>query len=143
SFQWQKNGVNLNDAGNVSGAKTATLTLSNVLKGDEGNYRVAITNTDGLTVSDEAPFAVIDPVIVAQPTNSYAVAGSNATFAVVGAGTGLEYQWQLNTTNLAGATRTSLVVSNVSWLDDGGVYRVLISNSFGSMLSSNATLSLD
>jgi hypothetical protein len=143
SYQWQKGGVNLTNGGNVSGAATTTLTISNVRKDDEGVYRVAVGNAAGLTLGDEALLSILDPVILTQPTNQYAVAGSNAEFAVVGAGTALEYQWQLDTTNLADATNASLVISNVSRFEDGGVYRVIVSNCFGSVVSSDATLSLD
>jgi hypothetical protein len=143
SFQWQKDGVALTDGGNVSGTKSATLTVSNLLKADEGVYRFVVTNAAGFAVSDEARLIVIDPVIVIQPEDCIGIPEFSATFAVVGAGTALQYQWQRNSTNLAGATHASLVVSNLSGLDDGGIYRVVVSNAFGSVISSNATLSLD
>ena len=43
SYQWQKNGQPLNDAGTVSGSATATLSLAGVSVADEGVYTVAVT----------------------------------------------------------------------------------------------------
>src|SRR5207237_85960 len=38
SYQWQKNGVNLTDGGNVSGSTTASLTLMPVSHSDAASY---------------------------------------------------------------------------------------------------------
>lgn len=47
NYQWQKNGVNLNNGGPVSGATTASLTLSNCQGADEANYSVRVYNLSG------------------------------------------------------------------------------------------------
>src|SRR5262249_37097711 len=44
SYQWSKDSAPLADSGNVRGATTAVLQISNVLKADEGSYRVTISN---------------------------------------------------------------------------------------------------
>ena len=44
SYQWQRNGVNLANGGNVSGTTTATLTLNNVSTGDTAHYQVVVSN---------------------------------------------------------------------------------------------------
>lgn len=51
SYQWQKNGVNLSNAGKYSGVTTATLTVTNVSTTEEGNYTCVITNTCGSTTT--------------------------------------------------------------------------------------------
>src|SRR4029078_9089103 len=43
------------------------------------------------------------------------------------------YQWQLNGTNLPGATQASLVLPTVRW-SNAGVYRVILSDVFGSVM---------
>jgi hypothetical protein len=49
----QTNGefVNLANAGNVSGANTATLSINNVTFGNEGQYRLVVTNASGSATS--------------------------------------------------------------------------------------------
>jgi hypothetical protein len=62
TFQWYKDGVGaLSDGGNVSGATTATLTLSNVSTADAGDYYVIVSlGTTNLT-SDMATLTVHAP----------------------------------------------------------------------------------
>src|SRR5437899_3595979 len=63
SYQWRKDAGNLADGGHVTGAATATLTLSNVLGGDSAAYSVVISNSYGSLTSAVATLTVIDPVI--------------------------------------------------------------------------------
>ena len=58
SHQWQKDGVNLNDGGSISGATTATLTITGVTESDEGGYRCVVTNIAGADISDTATLAL-------------------------------------------------------------------------------------
>jgi len=63
-YQWLKNGTNyLSNGGNISGATTASLTLSPVIKIDEGSYSVVVTNVAGTVTSSNAvrPFEVPPP----------------------------------------------------------------------------------
>src|SRR5262249_36899387 len=70
----------------------------------------------------------VPPFIITQPTNLILQAGLTATFRVVAGGTpALNYQWQLNGTNLPGAMSDTLVIPGVT-LANAGSYRVLISN---------------
>jgi Concanavalin A-like lectin/glucanases superfamily/Immunoglobulin domain/Immunoglobulin I-set domain len=71
------------------------------------------------------------------------VVGQTAVFSVSAMGTPpLSYQWMFNTTNIAGATNTSLVLGDVQ-LTDAGTYRVVVSNLVSSVLSSNAMLTVN
>ena len=58
SYQWQKDGVNLNDGGRISGATTATLTITGVTESDEGGYRCVVTNSAGTDTSNTATLTV-------------------------------------------------------------------------------------
>ena len=51
SYQWQKDGVNLTDGGGITGATTATLTITGVMESDEGGYRCVVTNIAGMVTS--------------------------------------------------------------------------------------------
>jgi hypothetical protein len=81
-------------------------------------------------------------VITAQPTNLFLRPGVNATFIVSAFSPApISYQWQLNGTNLLGATHATLTVSNVS-LAHAGAYMAVVSDTMGSTLSSPANLTL-
>ena len=55
SYQWLKDGVILADTSSISGAQTATLTLSNVFGADAGGYSVVLSNLYGSVTSSVAP----------------------------------------------------------------------------------------
>ena len=58
SYQWQKDGVNLNDGGSISGASTSTLTITGVTESNEGGYRCVVTNSAGTATSNTATLTV-------------------------------------------------------------------------------------
>lgn len=142
AFQWLKNGLPLaNDAG-VSGDLSSTLTLTNVLKASEGDYRLVVTNASGSVTSLVAALRVIDPVILASPVSRYGEPGQSATFTVTAAGTILNYQWWKDGALMPQATGASLTLTNLQ-LSDAGGYRVVVSNQHGSLISSVATLTVN
>ena len=82
------------------------------------------------------------PVITSQPTNQTVTVGGTSTFSITASGAApLSYQWNFNGTNLSGATNTSLTLTNVQW-NQAGNYAVLVTNLYGSILSSNAVLTV-
>ncbi len=58
-YQWRKSGVNLNDGGNISGAITSSLTISNLALSDTDDYAVEITNSFGSVTSTVAHLGVV------------------------------------------------------------------------------------
>lgn len=80
------------------------------------------------------------PIIINQPSNVVAAVGSSATFTVGAGGTQpLKFQWQFDTTNIPNATNASVTLANVQ-ITNSGSYSVIVSNSLGSVGSSNAIL---
>jgi hypothetical protein len=67
SYQWQKNGAGLADSGNVSGATTATLVISNFSASDAASYALVVNNPGGSVTSTVAAVSLAVPV-----GNSYA-----------------------------------------------------------------------
>ncbi|HWV99332.1 MAG TPA: choice-of-anchor tandem repeat GloVer-containing protein [Candidatus Acidoferrum sp.] len=59
AFQWQMNGANLTDHGNIFGAATSTLRLTNVTEANNGSYTVVVTNVLGSAPSAAATLTVI------------------------------------------------------------------------------------
>ena len=82
------------------------------------------------------------PVISNGPASLNLTAGVNATFSVTASGPGpLTYQWKFNGVIIAGATNSTLVVSNISAADQG-VYSVIVSNPSGGIESGGAVLTI-
>ena len=80
------------------------------------------------------------PVITVQPTSLTRPPRGGATFSVEADGSApLAYQWQLNGLALTGATGSTLALGNVQPAD-AGVYRVMVTNSYGALTSSPAVL---
>ena len=139
SYQWNFNGTN------IAGATDAALTLTNVSLSQSGNYSVLVTNFGGSILSSNATLTVLTlpPTIIQEPTNRTTFVGGNATFYAAASGTApLIYQWQFNGTNVSGATNTALILVNVQ-LSSAGNYAMLVTNNYGSILSSNATLTVN
>jgi Concanavalin A-like lectin/glucanases superfamily/Immunoglobulin domain/Lectin C-type domain/Chitobiase/beta-hexosaminidase C-terminal domain len=85
----------------------------------------------------------VPPSIVTQPANSIVGAGSNVTFSVVASGAPpLLYQWRFNGNDIATATNSNLILANVQ-ASSAGNYAVRVSNYLGSVLSSNAALTVN
>ena len=82
------------------------------------------------------------PGITAQPVSLNLVAYQNTSFSVTATGAPpLRYQWRFNGALLAGATNALLPLNSVQ-PEQAGDYDVLVFNTAGSTLSSNAALSL-
>jgi len=83
------------------------------------------------------------PSILSQPANQSIVVGGTATFSITASGAPpLSYQWNFNGTNLSGATNATLNMANVQF-SQAGNYAVLVTNFYGSILSSNAVLTVN
>ncbi|HUS37564.1 MAG TPA: putative Ig domain-containing protein [Verrucomicrobiae bacterium] len=105
-----------------------------------------ISDVDRLTADDQqGAFALYGglPLILADPESQVAVAGSDVTFTVTARGMPpLFYQWYFNDTAIVGATNDTLLVERVQ-ASQAGRYTVVVSNSFGSIESEPAILTLD
>jgi len=140
-YQWRKNGATLTDGGIVSGSGANTLTLTGVSGADAAGYDVIVTNSINAVTSTVATLTVIDPLISASPQGRTVVVGSNTTFNVSAAGTGLSYQWRMEGTNISGANAASYTRTAVTLADQGG-YAVVVTGTYGSVTSATATLTV-
>ena len=135
SFQWTLNGATL------PGATNDTLSLTNVTFGEGGIYSVAITNSLGYAISSNSVLSVLSsPEILTQPANAAGYWGQSATLQVLAEGTlPLTYQWYDGSVSISWGTNATLTFTNLA-LTNAGQYAVLVSNPYGSVLSSNAML---
>jgi hypothetical protein len=83
------------------------------------------------------------PVITNQPANWSAVVGDNVNFTV-GASSpyALNYQWLCNGTNLIGETSPTVSLSAVGLSFSNNFYQCVVSNNYGAVTSSIATLTV-
>ena len=86
-------------------------------------------------------YSTAGPAISEQPSGQTVRVGEGATFSVVASGTGpFTYQWQRNGSDISGATASSYTLANATEADDGASFRVVVSNSSGSVVSNAAVL---
>ena len=115
------------------------------------NYYLAVKGFLGLTgdVVLNIWHGGFPPRFFTQPESATATPGSDVSLMIRLIGRSMStwpdppwsFQWNKNGTQIAGATTSTLTVTNVQQTD-AGEYSLLVSNSFGSVLSSNATLSV-
>jgi len=143
SFQWNRNGVA------ISGATSASCTTAATTSSDNGSqFSVVVTNTAGSVTSGVATLTVnaapVAPSITSQPLSQTVTAGVTASFSVAATGTApLGYQWQKNGANLAGATTASYTTPATTASDSGSTFRVLVSNTAGTVTSAAASLTVN
>ncbi len=88
------------------------------------------------------------PYVAQAPTNLTATSGSNVTLSVTAGGQPpFTFRWLLSNTNLVGGGGISGTASNVLsftpiGMNNAGSYRVVVSNSFGSVTSTVATVTV-
>lgn len=87
------------------------------------------------------------PSITSQPSNQSVYVGATAIFSVSATGTGLSYQWQLNSgsgfSNIVGATASSYATSAVTLGMSGYLYRCVVTGDTAPPATSNsATLTV-
>jgi len=145
SYQWRLNGLVL------AGATNDTLAITNVQLSDDGVYSVAVSNSYGNFFSVEAKLTVlIKPIITVQPLSQTVAAGGTVTLSLVAEGHPfpLGFRWRKD-----GATLTNIVVNGsscfftVTNVQTSGTnhlvaYTVAVTNAAGSILSSNAILTV-
>lgn len=72
TYRWQKNGTNLVNGGNLSGADSPNLTIANTALADMGNYSLVVSNSAGSAVSS-ASLVVVAPPHVSATVNTNGV----------------------------------------------------------------------
>jgi hypothetical protein len=83
------------------------------------------------------------PSITSHPASQTVSVGQSATFSVGASGTPpLSYQWQRNAVDIAGATSSTYTLAFAQASDNGALFRARVSNSFGSVTSNPATLTV-
>lgn len=138
AYQWMRN------SSAIAGATNSTLGLTNITLSQSGNYAVVVSNAGGSATSQVAVVTVlaVAAAITVQPVSQTVPDGSNVTFSVSATGTApLTYRWKRDASVVAGATNTTLTLSNVV-PGVAGNYVAIISNSAGAVTSAVAVLTV-
>jgi alpha-tubulin suppressor-like RCC1 family protein len=142
-FQWSFNGTPLVDDGiHIAGSATASLSISNITTADAGSYTLAVINFLGSTNSAAAVLTVLTPpTFTTQPVGRSVPPGLPTIFNAAATGNPMPsyYQWQLNGTNIPGASSSSYTNLAVG-TNDLGFYQVIASNSVAATVSAGAQL---
>ena len=148
AFQWWKNQEKLTDGGNISGATSRVLTVSNVSPAESAIYSVTVSTASGSAATSDGAFlgVILSPPQLASPLASQtATVGGSAEFHVDAVGNlPLFYQWQSNHINLidgasvSGATTSALTLSGLTQRSDSTI-SVIVSNAIGT-ISADASL---
>jgi hypothetical protein len=107
----------------------------------------SISNYVGTVLAFTNPITVtaatvsIPPVILIPPASRTNHAGTAAEFGVAASGTGLSFGWLKNSAAMIQATNATLLLPAVT-PSDAATYSVSVSNSFGAVTSSPATLTV-
>jgi hypothetical protein len=116
-YQWRKNATNVSNGGNISGATTDSLTVSNIAAGDVAAYTLVVTNAVGrATSSPPATLSLVTP-------------SGKAYEAAVRAAKPIAY-WRLNET---GDPATNTVAFDF-WGGLVGVYQNAANNGFNGIV---------
>ncbi|HMJ64410.1 MAG TPA: FG-GAP-like repeat-containing protein, partial [Candidatus Binatia bacterium] len=136
-FEWRRNGIILPDEIN------SVLTISNMQAVDAGQYSVTVTQPELRVTVLPLPATISGPVAITEQPQPRAVQrGTSATFQVSADGLApFTYQWLFNGVAINGATTASLLITNAQLTHEGN-YSVVVSNSYGSLVSSQADLTV-
>ena len=134
----------------ISGATSATYSVpptATLAANDQDQYYVIVTNPYGQAVSQRAPLAVGNGIllqITGQPGNQYVNVGDPASFTVTAVSSlPLTYQWyradpgSSTFVPIPGATSATYELDPSALSDSGAVYHVVVSNGATSDVTSN------
>jgi hypothetical protein len=131
SYQWQFNGTN------IFGAKSGSLTITNVSQTRLGTYAVVVSNPAGSTTSSNAILSMYPYLRV--PFGGIVVNwGQDAILSVEAGGSGpFSFQWFIDGVAIQDATNQTLTLSSIQFTNAGN-YSVVVGNPFGSVTNAPA-----
>jgi uncharacterized repeat protein (TIGR03803 family) len=135
--------------GNLTALASCTFTtgfepLGALTLGPDGNFYGTTTHGGSAGVSGQGVVYRLNlpPSIITEPSSQTTLAGSDVTFNVTLFGTApFAYQWLYNGTPIVGATNSTLSIPDAMPSSDGN-YQVIVTNTWGGVTSTVATLSV-
>jgi hypothetical protein len=134
SYQWRRDGTS------VPGATNRILSIAAAGSTNAGGYTLVASNPGGSVTSSVATLTVLSaPMITVQPIARTNNQNLDISFTVTASGGGLAYQWMHFATNLPQGTNATLALDSIQ-PSQVGPYSVKVSNSGGTVVSTNADL---
>ena len=151
TVQWQVSTNGGTSFSDMTGANSTTLTLTTALPMNGNQYHAVFTNPSGNITTTPATLTVnVAPSITLQPSNQTVNAGQAATFTATASGTPAPtVQWQVSTnggtsfSDLAGASSTTLSLTNTTASMNGNQYHAVFTNASGNVTTAAATLTVN
>jgi sugar lactone lactonase YvrE len=132
-------GLAFDSEGNLYAANPSTSTIEKFTTNGVGSLFATINLTYPTDIAIWQPPA---PNISSQPQSVTVKVGDGVIFSVTATSTTqLGYQWRFNTTNIFGATNSSYNIASAT-TNNSGIYAVVVSNAGGSVISSDAILTV-
>jgi hypothetical protein len=151
TYQWYRVPAGQATGTAIPGATSASYTVpssATATTNDQDSYYAIVTNSYGHAVSQRAPLAVGNGIllqITGQPVTQYVDVGASATYQVTAVSTlPLTYQWyradpgSSTFTAITGATSSSYTVDSAASTDNGAVFYVVVSNGVTSSVTSTS-----
>jgi len=138
SVQWQRDGIPMD------GETNASLVLTNLQISATASYSLIASNAFGVAASSNALLVVIDgaPVITRHPGSRRAFIGETVRLEVGADGsTPMSFTWRFNGEDMASARDPALLLPHIQPQQEAS-YSVVISNAFGTVISSSAAITI-
>ena len=141
--------LNLTNFASTGPAQVWQLTSTNIISHLSnltvtGNSLTTTVPAQSITLFVVPGAVTLLPLITTQPASQSVLAGSSVTFSVTAAGIEpFGYAWYRNNQNIASATNSSYTTNNAQLSDSGSQFFCVITNTYGSVTSSVATLTVN
>ena len=145
TYQWRKDGVGLVNGGHVSGATSATLSISTAAAADAGSYDVVVSGACPPAQTSNAASLTINPVPDAtiSATNATLCAGTPGnTASVADAGAGATYAWTITNGTVTGGAGTSGITYTAGANGNSLTLNVTVTSAGGCSVSSSKVVGL-
>lgn len=143
---WYVQDVSLGSAAATAFAREKVAYLLGLPPGGIADFTLITTDSESITMSSDTnltvTFGIAAPTFNEEPVGETILAGS--TLTLNGSASGrqpISYQWQFDSTNIAGATLAALVLSDVQ-LTNSGRYTLVASNACGVTTSQVAVVTV-